>query len=165
MNNNDDPNTIFVGGLNVKADENSLKQFFESNFGEVSRCKLIFDHFTQRSKGYGFVTFKDEEVAKKVVNSDNLFFMGKMMNVGPAVRKSVKKKKQQPFMSGYQMPPIGVGVPQQPYYYFPQQPFISGPVYGHWNTPPLGYQYPYPYPDINQQPQQEQDFYQSYSNT
>jgi len=140
---NNDPNTIFVGGINTKGDENSLKEFFETNFGEVVNIKLIYDHFTQRSKGYGFVTFKEEEVAKTVCKSNNLFFMGKMMNVGPAVRKNVDK--QQFNNQGFQG-----GPPMQQFYnpYF-TQPFYPPP----YQYPQMGYPYPFPYPQYPLNPE------------
>jgi len=149
-----DPNTIFVGGINIKGDEMSLTQFFESNFGEVLSCKIIYDHFTQRSKGYGFVTFKEEEVAQSVIKSNNLFFMGKMMNVGPAVRRNVGK---QPYNDVFQGPPPPGIMPQQyfnPYY---PQPFYPLP-YGQY---PQMYPFPYPFPppDVQNYYNQQQQNY------
>jgi len=78
---------IFVGGISWKADEESLGNFF-SSFGKVIECRIIMDKVTKKSKGYGFVTFEDPESAEKVKQSNNLYFLGKMMNVGDAVRKN-----------------------------------------------------------------------------
>ena len=36
----------------------------------------------------GFVTFESEETANSVKQQTNLYFMGKMMNVGEAIRKT-----------------------------------------------------------------------------
>jgi len=79
-------NRIFVGGISWKADEQSLANFF-SSYGKVIECRIIMDKVTKKSKGYGFVTFEDSESADKVKNSANLYFLGKMMNVGDAMRK------------------------------------------------------------------------------
>jgi len=80
-------NRVFVGGISWKADEASLKNFFET-FGTVLECKIIMDRNTGCSKGYGFVTFADAEIAQNVKQQGNLFFLGKMMNVGDAYRKA-----------------------------------------------------------------------------
>lgn len=77
---------IFVGGISWKADEESLANFF-STFGKIIECRIIMDKNTKKSKGYGFITFEDPEAAEKVKSSTDLFFLGKMMNVGDAVRK------------------------------------------------------------------------------
>jgi len=78
---------VFVGGISWKADEQSLANFF-SSFGKVLECKIIMDKVTGKSKGYGFVTFESAESAAKVKQSNNLYFLGKTMNVGDAMRKN-----------------------------------------------------------------------------
>eukprot|EP01089_Gocevia_fonbrunei_P019212 TRINITY_DN672_c0_g1_i2.p1 TRINITY_DN672_c0_g1~~TRINITY_DN672_c0_g1_i2.p1 ORF type:complete len:245 (-),score=54.92 TRINITY_DN672_c0_g1_i2:231-965(-) len=79
-------NRVFVGGISWKADETSLKNYFET-FGPVIECKIIMDRVTGCSKGYGFVTFADAETSATVKKQSNLYFLGKMMNVGDAYRK------------------------------------------------------------------------------
>ncbi|EFA75101.1 hypothetical protein PPL_11175 [Heterostelium album PN500] len=81
------PNKLFVGGISWRADEAGLAKFF-STFGNVLECKIIMDRNTLKSKGYGFITFEDEESVSKVKNASTLSFMGKNMNVGDAMRKS-----------------------------------------------------------------------------
>eukprot|EP01095_Lingulamoeba_sp_RSL-Kostka_P011254 TRINITY_DN422_c0_g1_i1.p1 TRINITY_DN422_c0_g1~~TRINITY_DN422_c0_g1_i1.p1 ORF type:complete len:253 (+),score=75.69 TRINITY_DN422_c0_g1_i1:201-959(+) len=84
--------TVFVGGISWKADEDSLREFF-SKYGSVKDCKIILDRNTNKSKGYGFVTFEEESTANEVKEKTDLFFLGKMMNVGDAVRKSESIKR------------------------------------------------------------------------
>jgi hypothetical protein len=109
--------TIFVGGISQKADEQSLRLFFES-FGTVTDCKIIYDRTTGKSKGYGFVTFQDLSAAEKAKASTNLFFLGKTMNVGPAQKKT-QSTVQQPRTTTTVAAPQTVAVPfiQQPYGY------------------------------------------------
>ena len=64
--------------LILQADETSLATFF-STYGKVVECKIIMDKVTGKSKGYGFVTFETAESANKVKNSQNLYFLGKMV--------------------------------------------------------------------------------------
>mmetsp|Transcript_15628 Transcript_15628/g.26965 ORF Transcript_15628/g.26965 Transcript_15628/m.26965 type:complete len:248 (-) Transcript_15628:599-1342(-) len=78
---------VFVGGISWKADENSLANFF-SSYGQVASVRIIMDRETGKSKGYGFVTFADAGAAEEVKKLGNVNFMGKMMNIGDAVRRT-----------------------------------------------------------------------------
>ncbi|KAJ6241774.1 protein boule [Anaeramoeba flamelloides] len=82
---------VFVGGISWKATKNSLENFF-SAYGDVVDCRIILDHKTRRSKGFGFVTFETEESATKVKKVGNMEFLGKMMNVGDAFRRNDQNK-------------------------------------------------------------------------
>ncbi|GFY75141.1 hypothetical protein TNIN_195911 [Trichonephila inaurata madagascariensis] len=48
---------LFVGGLNYKTSEETLKAHFEQ-WGEIVDCVVMRDPHTRRSRGFGFVTFK-----------------------------------------------------------------------------------------------------------
>ncbi|XP_024016505.1 glycine-rich RNA-binding protein GRP1A-like [Eutrema salsugineum] len=60
----------FVGGLAWATDDQSLERTF-SQFGEVLDSKIIIDRETGRSKGFGFVTFKDEESMRTAIETMN----------------------------------------------------------------------------------------------
>ncbi|CAN7126548.1 unnamed protein product [Brassica rapa subsp. narinosa] len=60
----------FVGGLAWATDEQSLGRTF-SEFGEVLDSKIIVDRETGRSKGFGFVTFKDEDSMRAAIERMN----------------------------------------------------------------------------------------------
>lgn len=85
------PNRIFVGGIAANTTEQELKQFF-SAYGAVKDAKIIADR-AGVSKGYGFITFENQEdadrIIKKEVNveSDNIVFRDRKLNIGPAIRK------------------------------------------------------------------------------
>jgi RNA recognition motif-containing protein len=106
---------FFVGGISWKADEASLKSFFETTYGPVLECKIIMDKQTGCSKGYGFVTFADPETASTVKKQGNIFFANKMMNVGDAFRKTEptglpqtgQMRQQQPRQQVYNQPFMG----------------------------------------------------------
>ncbi len=56
---------LYVGNLPFNVDEEAFKALFTAfNPSEVT---LIKDKFSGRSKGFGFVTIDDEEVAKKAI--------------------------------------------------------------------------------------------------
>ena len=51
-------NRLFVGGLAWATDDDGLRAAFEQ-FGEVTDAKVITDRDSGRSRGFGFVTFRD----------------------------------------------------------------------------------------------------------
>ena len=60
----------FVGGLAWTTDDQSLERAF-SQFGEVVESKIINDRETGRSRGFGFVTFKDEQSMRDAIEGMN----------------------------------------------------------------------------------------------
>ncbi|KAK4405268.1 Glycine-rich RNA-binding protein GRP1A [Sesamum angolense] len=60
----------FVGGLAWATTDQSLEQAF-SQFGEVIESKIINDRETGRSRGFGFVTFKDEQSMRDAIEGMN----------------------------------------------------------------------------------------------
>ena len=61
---------LYIGNLPWTVDDNKLKELF-SEFGEVTEAVIITDKFSKRSKGFGFVTFANEEDAKKAIDKMN----------------------------------------------------------------------------------------------
>lgn len=57
---------LFVGSLPWAVDDRQLEELF-SEFGQVSSAKVIIDRETNRSKGFGFVEFDDDEAAKTAI--------------------------------------------------------------------------------------------------
>ncbi|XP_052682382.1 protein boule-like isoform X5 [Crassostrea angulata] len=88
------PNRIFVGGIAANTSEQELKQFFAA-YGAVKDSKIIADR-AGVSKGYGFITFENQEDADRIIKkeSDNLVFKERKLNIGPAVRKQVTQSDQ-----------------------------------------------------------------------
>uniref|UniRef100_A0A8I5NA94 RNA-binding protein 3 n=1 Tax=Papio anubis TaxID=9555 RepID=A0A8I5NA94_PAPAN len=65
---------LFVGGLNFNTDEQALEDHF-SSFGPISEVVVVKDRETQRSRGFGFITFTNPEhasVAMGAMNGESL---------------------------------------------------------------------------------------------
>lgn len=61
---------IYVGNLPYSVDSEKLKEIF-SAYGEIEEATVISDKFSGRSKGFGFVTLKDDAAAKKAISEMN----------------------------------------------------------------------------------------------
>jgi len=61
---------LFVGNVAWSASEDDLRNLF-SQQGEVEDLIILKDKFTNRSKGFGFVTFANEEDANNAVSELN----------------------------------------------------------------------------------------------
>ncbi|KAK9154142.1 hypothetical protein Sjap_001622 [Stephania japonica] len=70
---------VFVGGLAWETQKDYLKEHFEK-YGEILEAVIISDKVTGRSKGYGFVTFKEAEAAKKACEDATPTINGRRAN-------------------------------------------------------------------------------------
>lgn len=66
---------IFVGGLDFKLTQEELKHHF-MQYGEVLDACILKDIYTGQSRGFGFVTFKDEDVAQHLINNIQVTTIG-----------------------------------------------------------------------------------------
>ncbi|CAF1022298.1 unnamed protein product [Adineta steineri] len=60
---------MFIGGLSWQTTPENLKNYF-TQFGEVLECMIMKDAITKRSRGFGFITFKDANSVDKVLAKD-----------------------------------------------------------------------------------------------
>lgn len=75
---------VYVGNLSFDVDSEKLRELFAS-YGEIEEAIVISDKFSGRSKGFGFVTFKDEEGAKKAIaEMDDKEVEGRKLKVNEA---------------------------------------------------------------------------------
>ncbi|KAG7245082.1 hypothetical protein INR49_023648 [Caranx melampygus] len=78
------PNALFVGGIDMKVDENEMRDFF-TRYGAVKEVKII----TYRGgicKGYGFVYFNEDVNIQSIVEQQ-ISFKGRKLKLGPAIMK------------------------------------------------------------------------------
>ena len=61
---------LFVGSLSWNTDDHGLRAAFEPH-GEVTEATVITDRGSGRSRGFGFVTFADDDAAEKAVAALN----------------------------------------------------------------------------------------------
>ena len=61
---------LFVGSLSWDTNDEGLRNAF-SPHGEISEAIVISDRDTGRSRGFGFVTFDEDEAADKAVAALN----------------------------------------------------------------------------------------------
>ena len=61
---------LFVGGLSWGTTDEGLHGAF-SKFGEIAEAKVITDRETGRSRGFGFVTFANDESAASAITEMN----------------------------------------------------------------------------------------------
>jgi cold-inducible RNA-binding protein len=81
---------LFVGGLSWGTTDDGLHGAF-SPFGEIVEAKVITDRETGRSRGFGFVTFADDEGATKAIaEMDGTELDGRTIKVNEAEDKPAR---------------------------------------------------------------------------
>ncbi|CAN6480434.1 unnamed protein product [Victoria cruziana] len=135
---------IFVGGLAWETQRDTMRRYFEQ-FGEILEAVVITDKVTGRSKGYGFVTFKDPDSATRACMDPTPVIDGRRANCNLAVlgaRPSNSTTPQQgsgryraaPGSAGAPAyHPPGTSYPQQPQYAF--RPTVPYQTYGFTGYP------------------------------
>ncbi|HEX5791305.1 MAG TPA: RNA-binding protein [Luteolibacter sp.] len=79
---------IYVGNLPYSATEEDITKLF-SNYGPVSRVKIITDRETGRSKGFGFVTLGDQSQLNAAIEAMNGFeYEGRALRVNASEPKA-----------------------------------------------------------------------------
>jgi cold-inducible RNA-binding protein len=75
---------IFVGNLNFRATEESLRALFE-RYGVVNSARIMTDRDTGRSRGFGFVEMANDSEADQAIAALNGHNMeGRALNVNEA---------------------------------------------------------------------------------
>ncbi|MFZ2642871.1 MAG: RNA-binding protein [Verrucomicrobiia bacterium] len=75
---------LFVGNLSFNTTETDLMDLFKTA-GNVTSCDLILDKFTQKSRGFAFVTMAtQEEATAAIAQMNNKELDGRAMTVNEA---------------------------------------------------------------------------------
>ncbi|GAV81143.1 RRM_1 domain-containing protein/zf-CCHC domain-containing protein [Cephalotus follicularis] len=60
----------FIGGLSWSTSDRGLREAFEK-FGHVIEAKVVVDKFSERSRGFGFVTFDEKKAMEEAIDKMN----------------------------------------------------------------------------------------------
>lgn len=82
---------IYVGNLPWDVTKARLEEIF-SKFGEIEDAMVASDKRTRRSRGFGFVTFKNKEDAKKAIEEMNGKEVGRKILVKEAVPNNEERQ-------------------------------------------------------------------------
>ncbi|KAI0879209.1 hypothetical protein GGS24DRAFT_232852 [Hypoxylon argillaceum] len=106
---------IFVGDLSNEVNDEVLLQAF-SAFGTISEARVMWDMKTGRSRGYGFVAFRDRGDAEKALSSMDGEWLGSR-----AIRCNWANQKGQPSIAQQQALQAMGMTPTTPYghHHFP----------------------------------------------
>ncbi|KAK1760550.1 hypothetical protein QBC47DRAFT_8575 [Echria macrotheca] len=89
---------MFIGGLNWETTDQSLREYF-SQFGEVVECTVMRDGATGRSRGFGFLTFKDPKTVNIVMVKEH-YLDGKIIDPKRAIPRDEQEKTSKIFVGG-----------------------------------------------------------------
>ena len=75
---------IYVGNISYQASDDDLLEVFEA-IGSVDSASIIFDRYSGRSKGFGFVEMpNDEEATRAIEELDGKELLGRPLKANQA---------------------------------------------------------------------------------
>ncbi|UJR34279.1 hypothetical protein I4U23_021683 [Adineta vaga] len=77
---------IFVGGVPSSVGPEELAQFFQ-NYGQVEEAFIIYDRYSSRHRGFGFVTFADMSTTKTVCSTRIFNLHGRKIECKRALKR------------------------------------------------------------------------------
>ncbi|ODV77059.1 RNA-binding domain-containing protein [Suhomyces tanzawaensis NRRL Y-17324] len=89
---------MFIGGLNWDTSEEGLVSYF-SKYGEVLDYTIMRDNNTGKSRGFGFLTFKDPKSVDEVIKTDHILD-GKLIDPKRAIAREEQDKVGKIFVGG-----------------------------------------------------------------
>ncbi|PON95134.1 Splicing factor-like protein [Trema orientale] len=90
---------VFVGGLAWETQKETMKTYFEQ-FGDILEAVVITDKATGRSKGYGFVTFREPDAAMRACVDASPVIDGRRANCNLASLGAQRSKPSTPKQHG-----------------------------------------------------------------
>ncbi|KAI1296500.1 Heterogeneous nuclear ribonucleoprotein 27C [Halotydeus destructor] len=91
---------LFVGGLSWETTAEKLTEYF-SRYGEIGECTVMKNAETGRSRGFGFVTFKDASCVHLILSSGPHQLDERTIDPKSCNAKSAQKVKKEAKMSNF----------------------------------------------------------------
>ncbi|XP_042489593.1 UBP1-associated protein 2C-like [Macadamia integrifolia] len=104
---------IYIGGLSLETTSEILLNFFVRH-GEIEEGSVAYDKDTNKSRGFGFITYKTVEAARKAIDDPNKILGGR--NITVKVADTQKGKVVQTQLPAAMVPiaiPMTAGYAQQ----------------------------------------------------
>ncbi|MAA75942.1 MAG: RNA-binding protein [Salinisphaeraceae bacterium] len=79
-------NKLYVGNFPYSVTEDQLRDLFEP-YGEITDLAMIMDRETGRPKGFGFITFAQQQSAEKALELNGNDLGGRPLKVNVATEK------------------------------------------------------------------------------
>ncbi|CAH1794838.1 unnamed protein product, partial [Owenia fusiformis] len=95
----DDDRKLFVGGLSWETETQHIKEYF-SKFGEVMDCVVKTDPETTKSRGFGFVLFKEQNAIDKVLAVSTHSLHGRNIDPKRAKARTARDPVKKVFVGG-----------------------------------------------------------------
>jgi nucleolysin TIA-1/TIAR len=87
---------VFIGDLSTEVDDRALWEAF-SPFGSISDARVMWDQYSGRSRGYGFVSFRTREDAEHAIRDMNGEWLGsRAIRVNWANQRSMQQQQARP---------------------------------------------------------------------
>lgn len=85
---------IFIGGLRDTITDDELKAYF-SNYGNVTECLVMRDKETNKSRGFGFITYDDYDPVDKIILEKHHTVNGVTLHIQKALPKDADGNQRQ----------------------------------------------------------------------
>ncbi|MCB1051013.1 MAG: RNA-binding protein [Acidobacteria bacterium] len=83
---------LFVGNLSWGIDDNRLWDMFSAH-GELKEARIVLDRETQRSRGFGFVTYANSDDAQNAIQKMNSKEVdGRAIKVNEAMERQPRER-------------------------------------------------------------------------
>lgn len=99
--------TVFVGKLPWSVDESQLGAEF-AECGEVVSARVVIDRATERSRGFGYVTFASEEAFENALQLQNKEIGGSIVNVDVPAKRIPRQNASRTFNETRNPPSTGL---------------------------------------------------------
>lgn len=104
---------IFVGGVSQETSSDEVKAYF-NQFGKVEETVMLMDQQTKRHRGFGFVTFENEDVVDRVCEIHFHTIKNKKVECKKAQPKEAVTPAAQLLQKRLMLGSLGVRIPTAP---------------------------------------------------